>query len=154
MAILPVLTDPNPILHQKASPVARFDETFWSFLDDLQDTLLSDETAVGLAAPQVGVLERVFLYVARNQVKVLVNPEIVEAAGNEVGEEGCLSLPGCRIPVRRYQRIVVSAQNEQGHPVLVREKGFPARIIQHELDHLDGILITDRFSELQKEPQL
>ncbi len=150
MAVLHVLTVPNPILRQKALPVAVFDAGLETLLSDMLETMRVYE-GVGLAATQVGILQRVFVADYRKRLFKLVNPVIVFRRGSVVGEEGCLSLPDVRLMVERASHIVVEAQLPDGSPVSLPLKGFMARIMQHELDHLDGILITDRSSILAPE---
>jgi peptide deformylase len=142
----------DPVLRTKARRVERFDE---ALRDEVQrmGALMNDAIGVGLAANQVGVLHRLLIYRVQHQADVaaLVNPEI-EWAGKEaeIAEEGCLSLPAVHVDVERPIHIRVRGQNEHGEPVTVEASGLEARVIQHEMDHLDGVLIIDRISRQQR----
>jgi peptide deformylase len=136
----------DPVLRTRARPVDRFDESLLSEIVRMGE-LMSDALGVGLAATQVGVLHRVLVYRVAQQAPVaaLVNPEI-EWFGNETEtmEEGCLSLPAVLVDVERSIHVRVRALNEAGDQILVEASGLEARVIQHEIDHLDGVLILDR----------
>ncbi len=137
----------DPVLRASALPVERFDEELAKETERMGE-LMHDALGVGLAATQVGILHRVLVYraYAEDPLTVLVNPEL-EWASDELiaGEEGCLSLPGVHVEVERAGAVRVRARNERGEPLLVEAEGLDARIIQHEMDHLDGILILDRI---------
>ncbi|MGB9184172.1 MAG: peptide deformylase [Solirubrobacteraceae bacterium] len=142
----------DPVLKTRARPVERFDD---ALRDEIQrmGELMNDALGVGLAANQVGVLHRVLVYRVQQQspVAALVNPEI-EWTGNEeeILEEGCLSLPEVHVDVERPVHIRVRALNELGEPITVEASGLEARVIQHEVDHLDGKLVLDRVSRQQR----
>ena len=142
----------DPVLKTKARPVDRFDEALRSEIMRMGE-LMNDALGVGLAATQVGVLHRVLVYRVQQQapVSALINPEI-EWSGKEqeTAEEGCLSLPAVLVDVERPVHVRVRAVNEQGEPILVEASGLEARVIQHEIDHLDGVLILDRTSRDQR----
>ena len=136
------------MLHQKARKVARVDTSIQRLLDDLTDTML-DAPGAGLAANQIGVPLRVCVVKGdENQIWGLVNPAIVKTAGTQVGYEGCLSKPGRVGEVERYEAVVDKGLNRHGKEVRIKSTGFTARAFQHELDHLDGILFTDRLTSL------
>jgi peptide deformylase len=142
------------VLRAKALPVERFDGALRQEVERM-GRLMQDALGVGLAANQVGVLHRVLVYRAfeEDPVRALVNP-VIEWGSEEVeaAEEGCLSLPGVHVEVERPARIRVSGRDERGEPVEVEAEGLTARVIQHEVDHLDGVLILDRISrEARKE---
>lgn len=142
------------MLRTRARLVERFDDTLASEVEHMGE-LMSDALGVGLAATQVGVLHRVLVYRVgpHGPVAALVNPEI-EWKGRETEEleEGCLSLPGVLLDVERPIYVRVRARDERGGPVIVEASGLEARVIQHEIDHLDGVLILDRTSrEARKE---
>jgi peptide deformylase len=144
----------DPVLRAKALPVERFDSTLEREVERM-GVLMHDALGVGLAATQLGVLHRVLVYRAYSEdpLTVLVNP-VIEWANDEqeLAEEGCLSLPGVHVEVGRAVSIRVRAQDEHGAELEVEAEGLPARVIQHEIDHLDGILILDRISrEARKE---
>jgi peptide deformylase len=144
----------DPVLRTKALPVERFDKTLAREVERM-GKLMHDALGVGLAATQLGVLHRVLVYraYAEDPLTALVNPVIDWRSDElEAAEEGCLSLPGVHVEVERAARIRVSAQDERGQRLQVEAEGLPARVIQHEVDHLDGILIIDRISrEARKE---
>jgi peptide deformylase len=139
----------DPVLRAVAVPVERFDE------DLLQETesmgrLMHDALGVGLAATQLGILHRALVYQAYvdDPLTVLVNPEIEwQSEEREAGEEGCLSLPGVHVEVERAAAIRVRARDAAGEPLEVEAEGLEARVIQHEIDHLDGVLVLDRISK-------
>jgi peptide deformylase len=142
----------DPVLRTKARPVERFDESLRDEVERM-GRLMIDSIGVGLAATQVGVLHRLLVYRVHQQspVAALVNPEI-EWTGEEreTLEEGCLSLPNVHADVERAVHIRVRALNEYGDPVVIEASGLEARVIQHEIDHLDGVLILDRTSRAQR----
>ena len=141
-----VLGDPNAgILRQKAKKVSRFDASIERLVRDMWDTM-RDAPGVGLAAPQIGVPLRVLVAEYEEDRAVLINPEITKAEGEERGTEGCLSIPGLQgNNIRRATKITVKGRNEKGTPVKINATGHFARVLQHEIDHLDGILYLDRL---------
>jgi len=153
MAILEILQHPDPRLQQVAQPVERFDEDLQRFIADLEETRLAGPGAVGIAAPQVGrVIRLVIVDISSMKKKhlnhgylVLINPEIIEWSGHEVGREGCLSVPDYTGNVIRAQEIALQAQAPTGEMQRFEMCGFEARAVQHELDHLDGLLFLDRL---------
>jgi peptide deformylase len=142
----------DPVLRTKARRVDRFDDALRDEIERMGQ-LMNDAIGVGLAATQVGVLNRVLVYRVQQQAAVaaLVNPEL-EWTGKEeeIAEEGCLSLPAVHVEVERPVHIRVRGQNEQGEEITVEASGLEARVIQHEMDHLDGVLILDRISRQQR----
>ena len=142
----------DPVLRSEARPVEVFDERL---LDEVarMGAIMHDALGIGLAATQVGVLHRVLVYRVEHDspVNALVNP-VLEWSGKqkEVLEEGCLSLPGVNVDVERPIHVRVRAQDATGAPILVEASGLEARVIQHEMDHLDGVLILDRTSRDQR----
>jgi peptide deformylase len=142
----------DPVLRTRARAVERFDEALRSEVEGM-GALMGDALGVGLAATQVGVLHRVLVYRVQHQVPVaaLVNPE-VEWTGKELEtmEEGCLSLPSVLVDVERPVHVRVRALDERGEPLVVEASGLEARVIQHEIDHLDGVLILERTSREQR----
>jgi len=148
MAVREILGFEHPVLRQKARKVARVDTTIVRLLDDLAETMYAAPGA-GLAANQIGVPLRVCVVKGdENQHYGLVNPVIVKAEGSQVGYEGCLSFPGWVGEVERHETVVVKALNRRGKEVRIKASGFTARAFQHELDHLDGVLFTDRLTSL------
>ena len=147
MAVLPILTQEAPILRQRAKRVPRVDDSIRKLIDDMVDTMVA-APGVGLAAPQVGVGLRVAVIKTDQNLHTLVNPEMVKAEGEQIGMEGCLSVPGYVGEVKRALRVVARGLNRNGRMVRVKGDGLLARAIQHEIDHLDGILFTDRLTSL------
>ena len=146
MAILQVKTYPDAILKKKAEPLVHFGPQEQKFLDDMIETMYAED-GVGLAAPQIGVSKRVFVAsptMTHGEEYIFVNPEILEARGRELGLEGCLSLPGISGEIPRAKVIRFRALDRHGKPVEMEVRDLFARIIQHELDHLNGILLIDR----------
>jgi peptide deformylase len=142
----------DPVLRTKARPLTRFDDALRSEIERMGH-LMDDALGVGLAATQVGVLHRLLVYRVQREAPLaaLINPEI-EWAGKETEsmEEGCLSLPSVLVDVERPIHVRVRALDERGEPIVVEASGLEARVIQHELDHLDGVLILDRTSREQR----
>jgi peptide deformylase len=137
---------PDPVLRMRAPEVESFDDDLKRLVERL-DHLLRDANGLGLAATQIGVLRRVFVFLPdpEQEPVALVNPRVVEASDERVSdEEGCLSLQGVVIPVERHERLTIAASTPDGEEVQLELEGLPARIAQHELDHLDGVLILDR----------
>ena len=147
MAILPILQLGDPILRQPAVEVRRFDRTLGHLLDDMTDTM-RDAPGVGLAANQVGRSERVCVIEIEGRHIELVNPVLVRVDGTQTDLEGCLSLHGFYGPTTRADHAVVTGRDRRGRPVRVSGRGFLARALQHELDHLDGKLYIDRLDSL------
>jgi len=146
-----ILVYPDPFLARKAGPVAAVDERVRTLIRDMFETMYASE-GIGLAAPQVGVGKRVIVVDVSPVDKevppiALVNPEILESQGKVVGEEGCLSIPGVQGEVPRAETVVVRGLDEQGNPVRVQAGGILSRALQHEIDHLDGILFIDRIPQ-------
>ena len=139
----------SPVLRQRAHEVARFDAGVKALVADLYDTMRA-ANGVGLAANQIGVARRVAVAAADDKEVVLVNPVIVEADGEQVGEEGCLSIPDIFADVARAERVVVETTGEDGRRTRVEGTGLFARAIQHEIDHLDGILFLDRVGPIKR----
>lgn len=142
----------DPVLRATALPVGRFDEQLAAEVQRMGE-LMHDALGVGLAATQIGVLHRVLVYRAdpEEPIRALVNPQIEwRSEETEVAEEGCLSLPGVHVEVERPARVRVSARDERGRELELEAGGLEARVIQHEVDHLDGVLILDRISREQR----
>lgn len=142
MAIRIIVKVPDPVLREVAKPVTKFNANLHKLLDDMAETMYA-ASGVGLAAPQVGVLKRAIVVDAGDGLIEMVNPEIIEMSGEEIASEGCLSIPDLRGDVRRATRIVVRGQDRHGRPVEKTATDFLARIFQHEIDHLNGVLFTD-----------
>ncbi len=156
MAVRPVRLYGDPVLRQKARPVDAFDETLTQLVEDMIETMHAYR-GVGLAGNQVGVLQRVLVIEVPGEKEgesmrlALVNPKLSEPSGQQVEEEGCLSIPGIYEDVKRAREIRVRAQDLQGRPIDLSADGYLARVLQHEVDHLDGVLFLDRLSPLRRQ---
>jgi peptide deformylase len=142
----------DPVLRQSCAEVNEVTDQVRSLVDDLTDTMYEAD-GIGLAAPQIGVPLRVFVYDVRDpelESGVLINPRIVEAGGSMKEEEGCLSIPGLAEFVERKARVVVEGLDREGRIVRVEGIGLLSRCLQHECDHLDGVLFIDRLSPLKR----
>jgi peptide deformylase len=142
----------DPVLRTRARPVKQVDDALRAEIERMGE-LMNDALGVGLAAPQLGVLHRVLVYRVQHQapVSALINPEIEwRGSEEETAEEGCLSLPAVAVDVERPVHVRVRALNEQGEPIMIEAAGLEARVIQHEVDHLDGVLILDRTTRDQR----
>ena len=152
MAVLKVRRYGDPVLRRRAQPVAEVTPEVRRLVDDMIDTMY-DEVGIGLAAPQVGASLRL-LVVGDEEgrgVQALVNPVIAESGGTVVAEEGCLSLPGVFAQVTRAQWVRLQAQDLEGAPVALTARGLRARVFQHEIDHLDGVLFIDRLDPVTRD---
>ena len=163
MPIRTIVHVPDEVLRRKARAVTKFDEKLQSLIDDMVETMRA-EPGVGLAAPQVDVSERVIVVEyyedeekaeedenAPKRLYAVVNPEITRrSAETELGNEGCLSVPGFNGEVERHLAITVKGQNRHGQPLTLKLKDWTARIFQHEIDHLNGVLFTDRATRIWK----
>jgi peptide deformylase len=142
----------DPVLKTKARPVDRFDEALRDEIERMGE-LMADALGIGLAATQIGVLHRVLVYRVQSQapISALINPKIEwHSREEEIAEEGCLSLPAVLVDVERPVHIRVTAQDDRGERIMVEASGLEARVIQHEIDHLDGVLILNRTSRDQR----
>jgi peptide deformylase len=156
MAIRTILTSEHPALRQKAKKVKKVDASLQKLIDDMIETM-EDAPGQGLAAPQIGVSLRVIVIDAvvgedddpedKSVQLQLINPEIVERSGEQVREEGCLSIPGFVGNVKRAVHVTVKGMNRKGRDVKLKASHNLARVLQHEIDHLDGILYTDRLEK-------
>ncbi len=154
MAILPILIYGAPELRKKARPVTVVDGAVQRLIDEMVETMYA-APGVGLAANQVGVLQRVIVMNPTEKqdsegLVAIINPEIVLAEGEMVGEEGCLSIPDVRDEVTRYRRVVVKGIGRDEKPLELEAIDLPSRVVQHEIDHLDGVLFIDRLSPAKK----
>ncbi len=152
MARLDIICYPDERLKQVSIPVEQFDDTLCVFLADLEETMRAGPGGVGIAAPQVGDFRRIALVDVSSKPKiehhgflVLVNPEIVAYKGFAKGREGCMSVPDYTGNVMRAEHVTVEFFDAQGNQQTIDSRGFEARAIQHELDHLDGLLFLDRL---------
>lgn len=144
MAIRIIVKEPDPVLREKAKPVASITPNIQKLLTDMADTMY-DAEGVGLAAPQIGILKRVIVMDVGDDHGLieLVNPEIVSKEGEQFGPEGCLSIPGLSGDVRRAHKVKVKGLDRNGKEIEIEGTDLLARCIQHEIDHLNGVLFTD-----------
>lgn len=149
MAIRNILQIGDPTLRKKSFEVTDFGEKTKQLLDDMKATLIKAEGA-GLAAPQVGVLRRVFIVMVDDEYYECINPVIVKQSGKQTGEEGCLSVKGKQGTVTRPYRVTVKAFDRNGNPFTVNAEGFLARAFCHENDHLDGVIYIDKAENLKE----
>lgn len=153
MGLRKILTDKDPALHKVCRPVEKFDGRLHRLLDDMKETL-TEANGVGLAAPQVGILRRVVLVDTGDEVLELINPSLLETSGEQVGAEGCLSIPGKYGLVKRPNYAKVRAQDRNGNWFEAEGEELIARCFCHELDHLDGILYTEVMERFLTEEEL
>jgi peptide deformylase len=154
MAVRPVLALPEPVLKQVAAPVGRIDDEARALAIDLVDTMRASPACVGLAAPQIGVSRRAFVIDITGHKKavschgevVLFDPEVMLAHGPDMAREGCMSIPHLTGDVTRATRIVVRGFDVDGRDRVIQADAFEARALQHEIDHLDGLLFVDRVA--------
>ena len=152
MAVLKVLRYGDPALRRRAAPVGEVTPEVRATIADMTETMY-DEVGIGLAAPQVGVSLRLIVVADEEGrgVQALLNPAIVDRGGEATGEEGCLSIPGVFAPVTRSAWVQVEAQDVNGRPLALRATGLRARVLQHEIDHLDGVLFIDRVDPVTRD---
>ncbi|HYQ47526.1 MAG TPA: peptide deformylase [Thermodesulfovibrionales bacterium] len=155
MAVLDIKKYPSPVLKKKAAPVSVFDEALQQLIDDMVETMYA-APGVGLAAPQVGISKRLAVIdISSRDEKypliVLINPSILRSEGEIEFEEGCLSIPEYTAKVKRSENLIVRARNREGTHVEIEAEGLLAIALQHEIDHLDGLLLIDRISPIKRE---
>ncbi|MEQ8236175.1 MAG: peptide deformylase [Syntrophomonadaceae bacterium] len=150
MAVYKILTEPDPVLRAKALPVKNINSGVLRLLENMRDTMYAAD-GVGLAAPQIGVSKRIIVVDPGENCIVLINPEIIRLEGEFGGSEGCLSVPGKVGWLNRAQKIAVRGQNPHGENIEFEASNYLARIIQHEIDHLDGILFPDKALKIRSD---
>lgn len=153
MSVLDIRVLGDPILREETKPLNEVTDSVRKLVDDMFETMHA-AGGIGLAAPQVGRSERLFVMEVDDVRYVFVNPEIIERSGSERGEEGCLSIPDVFGEVDRSTRVVARGLDENGNPVEIEATGLLARCMQHELDHLDGRLFIDYLSVFKKKAAL
>jgi peptide deformylase len=156
MALLQIHTFPDAVLREKAKPVRKFNDELKKLVRDMAETLYA-APGIGLAANQIGVTQQVIVIDVRDQEEnintglvALVNPRIISAEGEDSIEEGCLSVPEERAEVPRFATVKVEAQDVDGHLIEIEGKGLLAIVLQHEIDHLNGVLFIDHLSPLKR----
>jgi len=165
MTLRKIITLPEPVLRRKAHTVTKFDKSLQTLIDDMVETM-RQAPGVGLAAPQIGLSERLIVVEyfekeedeekedAPKKVWAILNPEIIKASEEKLlGVEGCLSIPNLVGEVERHAVVQVKGMNRHGKPIKVKAEGWLARIFQHEIDHLNGVLFTDRATHVWQPPQ-
>jgi peptide deformylase len=152
MAVLKVRKYGDPVLRRAAEPVGEVTPEIRLIIADMTETMY-DEVGIGLAAPQVGIPKRLIVIADEEGrgVQALLNPAIVERGGEMTGEEGCLSIPGVFAPVTRAAWVKVEARSVDGKPLTINARGLRARVLQHEIDHLDGVLFIDRVDPMVRD---
>ena len=152
MAVLKIRKYGDPVLRRRALPIEDVTPEVRRIIADMIETMY-DEVGIGLAAPQVGVSLRLIVVSDEEGrgVQALVNPVVVEEGGEATAEEGCLSIPGVFAPVTRAAWVKVEARDADGRPVSITGHGFRARVLQHEMDHLDGVLFIDRLDPVTRD---
>ena len=150
MSLKEIIIYPDPVIKKKSESVEEVNEEIKQLIDDMTETMYASR-GVGLAAVQIGILKRVIVVNVGEELVALVNPEILENEGESQMEEGCLCLPGVLIDVKRSEKVKVKGLNEKGEEVVVDAEGLLARAFQHEVDHLNGILIIDKVSRIKRE---
>lgn len=149
MSKLSIVTYPDSVLLKKSTPVDKVDAQVAKLVQDMFKLMVSAQ-GIGLAAPQVGVPRRVIIFDVGDGLVSLVNPVIVERHGRIRMEEGCLSCPGIAVDVNRSEKVLVRGLNLDGKEVTIEAEGLKARVLQHEIDHLDGVLILDKLAWMEK----
>lgn len=147
MAIRMIRLEGDPVLRDKAKPVPEITKNVLKLLDDMAETM-HDAEGVGLAAPQVGISKRIIVMDCGDGLIEMINPEILEKSGEQNGPEGCLSIPGLTAELKRANFVKAKGLNRHGEEIIVEGEGLLARCLQHEIDHLDGILFTDYLNPL------
>jgi peptide deformylase len=150
MALREVITYPHPMLRKRSQKVEAVTEEVRRLIDDMAETMYA-QRGVGLAAVQIGVHRRVITVDVGEGLLALINPEVLDRSGETQMEEGCLCLPGVIVEVDRSERVTVRGLNGEGEEVTLPAEGLLARALQHEIEHLDGILIVDKVSRLKRE---
>ena len=141
-----VRTYGDPVLRQKANPIETVDGALVKLVDDMLETM-HESVGVGLAAPQVGVQRRLFVYELDDGPQAIINPEIVESSGELYHDEACLSIPGLRIGIVRPEKVLLQGYDLDGNELTIEADDFMGRMFQHEVDHLDGVLMVERLDE-------
>ena len=145
-----ILIYPNPMLTKKAQSVDNIDGRVKEIADRMTEVMYANR-GIGLAAPQIGILRRIVIVDTGEGCTALINPEILEGEGESIMEEGCLSLPTIEVPVNRNETVLIRGWTLENKEVNLELSGFPSRVYQHEIDHLNGILITHHVSQLKRE---
>ncbi len=149
MSVYQIVKNGDAILREKAKEITVITGNVIKLLDNLRDTLADADNGVGLAAPQIGISKQVIVIDTGEEYLELINPVIISGEGSEVDTEGCLSVPGLIGDVARYKKVQVNGLDREGQPVSYTREGFLARVLQHEIDHLEGTLFIDKAENLR-----
>ena len=150
MSLKAIIRYPDPVIRKKSEFVEEVNEEIKQLIEDMADTMYAS-SGVGLAAVQIGVLKRVIVVNVGEEFIAMVNPEILENEGESQMEEGCLCLPGVLIEIKRSEKVKVKGLNDKGEEIVIDAEGLLARALQHEVEHLDGILIIDKVSRIKRQ---
>ena len=150
MAVYQIVKEGDPVLREKAKPINKANDAAKRLLDNLRDTLFETDTGVGIAAPQIGVSKQAVVIATEDDYLEMINPQIIDQEGSEEGWEGCLSVPGVEGLVPRATRVTARYYDREGRLCEVKAQDFLARVIQHEVDHLSGVLFIDRAEQTNK----
>jgi len=150
MAVLPIRKIGDPVLRSRSKEVENINEQTKELIDNMIDSMEAAE-GIGLAAPQIGILQRVIVVKIEDDLKVTINPILIKENGESMAEEGCLSVPDRRGLVKRPEEIIIEGLNEEGEKVKYELEGLKARAFLHEIDHLNGILFVDKAIEIKDE---
>jgi peptide deformylase len=149
MAVLPLTMMNEVVLHEKAKRVRRIDDSIQKLIDDMIETMHDTGGAAGLAAPQVGVgLQVIVVETPEDEQVILINPEIVKSSGEYEVMEGCLSLPGYRGKIKRFEVVTVKGRDRSGKEIRIKAEGLLAQALQHEIDHINGIVYVDHLESM------
>ena len=144
----------DPVLTTRAAAVTNIDGKVARLVDDMFDTLYTSESGIGLAAPQIGVQKQIFVWDMDDEPMVVINPEIVESRGEWVYDEGCLSIPGLYVEMMRPDEVLMRGLDLDGNTIEIEASELTGRLFQHELDHLNGVLMFDRMAPQQRKEAL
>ena len=150
MAVYQIVKEGDPVLREKAKPINKVNDAAKRLLDNLRDTLFETDTGVGIAAPQIGVSKQAVVIATEEDYLEMINPQIIDQEGSEEGWEGCLSVPGVEGLVPRATRVTARYYDREGRLCEVKAQDFLARVIQHEVDHLSGVLFINRAEQINK----
>jgi peptide deformylase len=149
MAVLPLTMMDSPVLHQKAKRVRKIDDSIQKLIDDMIETMQQLGGAAGLAAPQVGIpLQVVVIELPESGLITLINPQVVKSSGEHEVMEGCLSLPGYRGSIKRAESVAVKGRDRYGKEVRIKAEGLLAQALQHEVDHINGVVYVDHLESM------
>ena len=150
MAVLPIRKIGDPVLRSKSNEVKKINENTKELIENMIDSMEAAD-GIGLAAPQIGILQRVIVVKVEDDLRILINPTVIVKEGDSMAEEGCLSVPGKTGIVKRAEKATIEGFNENSEKVKYKLEGLKARAFLHEIDHLDGVLFVDKAIEIKEE---